>query len=100
MAKGVKTHGLDEIDIMDLRAVKAVAEHRTMAAAAKVLGVTQPLVSYRIQLIENYFQQPVYHRATRKGEYLTPFGRMLYEYADAILDTYAEMITLARSFKK
>lgn len=99
MAKGVKTHRLDEIDIMDLRAIKAIAQFRTTTEAAKHLGVTQPMMVYRIQLVENYFQQQVYFR-NAKAEVLTPFGTMLLEYCEGILDLYAEMLVLARTFNK
>ena len=99
MARGVKTHRLDDLDIMDLRVVKALYEHKSTFKAATHLGVTQPMITYRIQLVENYFQQPVYYRRT-KGEFYTPFGLMLVQYADAIIDLYTEMMLFGRNYKK
>lgn len=99
MARGVKTHKLDEVDVMDLRVLKAIASYRTTTEAAKYLGVTQPMIVYRIQLLENYFQQPVYFR-NAKADIMTPFGKILLQYADGILDLYNEMILHARTFNK
>lgn len=98
MASGIKTHKLDEIDIMDLRAIKAIAETGNITLAAKKLGVSQPLVSYRLQVLENFFQRPLYYRNT-KADVLTPLGKHIYKYVDKILDDYQEMLTLAKGYK-
>lgn len=99
MAKGVKQHNLDELDIMDLRVIRAMHRYQNTQDAAHALRVTQPAVTYRVQLIENYFQQSLYYRRT-KGDSFTPFGNMLAKYADEILDLYSEMMIQARSFNK
>lgn len=99
MAKGVKKHRLDELDIMDMRVVKLMGRYGDTAKAAQEMGVTRSMVIYRIQLVENYFQQAIYFRNT-KGDNLTPFGFILAKYADEIIDLYTEMMLFGRNYKK
>lgn len=99
MPRGVKTHKLDELDIMDLRVVLALYKTGGTHQAAQLLGVTQSMIVYRSQLVENYFQQAIYYRRS-KGSYFTPFGLMLVQYAESILDLYTEMMLFAKSYKE
>ena len=99
MPRGVKTHKLDELDIMDMRVVVSMRRFQNTREAAFNLGVTQPMIMYRMQLVENYFQQSIYYRRA-KGEAFTPFGHMLAEYAEYIIDLYSEMMIQGRSFNK
>jgi DNA-binding transcriptional LysR family regulator len=99
MSKGSKSHTLPDIDIMDMRAFHATVTEGSQKKAAMKLGVTQPLISYRNQNMENFFKQQLFYRATNRQEtQVTPFGKELYSYVDQTLTLIDEMIIMARSY--
>ena len=84
------------LDIRQLRAVDAVAHHGSMAAAARVLGWSQPTLAHHIDTLESYLRAPVVHRHARGSE-LTPAGHALQSYAGRILELTVLAEQAARS---
>ncbi|MBR2339699.1 MAG: LysR family transcriptional regulator [Clostridia bacterium] len=62
------------------RAFLAVADKKSISAAAKLLEVTQPAVSMEISTLESELGVKLFMR-TNRGVYLTEEGEVLYEYA-------------------
>lgn len=71
-----------ELDLLALFAV--VARERSFTAAARLLGVSQPSVSTRIQRLEQQLGEPLFERRGR-GVRLTPLGEALRPTADRAL---------------
>lgn len=106
MPRGVKNHKIDTLDMMEFHVLRAVSRTVSMRDAAKLLNVTPPTVLYRIQLMENFFGQPLVNNNLGRlkkihiSERLTPFGRTVLQYTDQILDLYNEMMVHANSIKE
>lgn len=66
-----------------------IAERGSFTAAARHLGLTQAVVSQRIQQLEIILGTVLFRR-TAVGVALTEVGRRLHEYARRILDLTAE----------
>jgi len=62
----------------DHRYFLAIARTRSLTGAAKVIGVSQPTVSRRLENMEKSFNTRLFLR-TRKGYELTPVGTELFE---------------------
>jgi DNA-binding transcriptional LysR family regulator len=93
MAVGVKRHKHDIIDIMDCICLKAVGESPSMLVAAEKVMVTQPLITYRIKLLENFFQRQLLYRRYRSQPHeLTPFGKTMYNKACAVVKAHYEFM--------
>ncbi|WEX12103.1 LysR family transcriptional regulator [Chelativorans sp. AA-79] len=58
----------------------AVAEHRSISAAAQVLNLSQPALSRTISLLEERYGTPLFER-TSQGVELTEAGKTLFLYA-------------------
>lgn len=72
------------MDIQNLRAFIAVAEHASFSAAAQALHLTQPAVSKRIALLETELDTALFDRAGRRAR-LTQAGERLLQHARAIV---------------
>lgn len=68
------------IDVRRLRVLRALADHGTVAAAAKVLHLTPSAVSQQLAALEREVGQPVVERRGR-GLVLTGAGHVLLEHA-------------------
>src|SRR6516225_6559906 len=76
--------GMAEEQIPYLETFACAAELANFSAAAKALGLTQPAVSQRIQLLEQELGVPLFSR--RGGRVLlTDAGRRLHGFAQRIL---------------
>lgn len=64
------------MDLVLTRSLLAVADHGAITQAATHLGLTQPALSRRIQLLEEHFQESLLVRS-RKGVSLTEMGRLV-----------------------
>ncbi len=72
-----------------LETFSKVAELGSFTGAARLLGLTQPAVSQRIQALERALGVPLFHRLG--GRVLpTDAGRTLHDYARRILDLHQE----------
>ncbi|SPF79486.1 LysR substrate-binding domain-containing protein [Pseudoprimorskyibacter insulae] len=82
----------DQITLRQLKALKAVAEHRTIVAAADVLNLTGPAVHNQLKKLEEAIESDVFDREAKGTGTLTPQGQ-------AMLRAYDEIqSTLARAF--
>ncbi|GGX60994.1 LysR family transcriptional regulator [Tateyamaria omphalii] len=77
------------------RAFLAVAEERSLSAAAEVLGVTQPTISRQIAALEKELKVVLFERAGRSVS-LTPVGLNLIDHVRAMARG-ANMVSLAAS---
>lgn len=90
------------MDLVHLRSFLAVVEHRTITRASRALGITQPALTRRLQLLEEDVGAQLFERS-RRGMALTDAGRLVADEARALVDRYAAMreqvrarLTLAR----
>ncbi|MFI5296984.1 MAG: LysR family transcriptional regulator [Polyangiales bacterium] len=84
------------MDLLLLRSLIAVAEHRAITGAARALFVTQPALSRRLQQLEDELGGKLLERS-RKGVVLTEAGRIVVDEAKAIVDRYGRMRELVRA---
>ncbi|WP_042419178.1 LysR family transcriptional regulator [Streptacidiphilus anmyonensis] len=77
------------MELRQLRAFEAVAAHRTVANAAKVLGLAPSSVAERLRELEQSLDVPLLAR-TPRGMTLTPAGRRLLPWARRLLDAAEE----------
>lgn len=73
-----------QIEIRDLRAVLAVAEHASFARAAEALWVSRATMSEQIKTVERRVGVRLFERTTRRVS-LTPGGRVFVERASRLL---------------
>lgn len=84
------------MDLLLLRSLIAVAEHRAITGAARALFVTQPALSRRLQQLEEEMGAKLLERS-RKGVVLTEAGRIVVDEAKAIVERYGRMRELVRA---
>jgi len=73
-----------------LRAFHAVAKHLSFTKAADALFMTQPSVTFQVKQLEEQFDTRLFDR-TQGRITLTPAGATALQYAERILELYAEM---------
>ncbi len=78
------------MDLLLLRSFLAVAEHRTITRAARALGLTQPALTRRLQLLEEDIGASLFERS-RRGMSLTDAGRLVADEARALVTRYASL---------
>lgn len=72
------------LEVRDLRLVKAIAEHGSLARAARVLGVAQPALTRSLAGLETKLRGPLFERGSR-GVIVTDLGRAILGEADDLL---------------
>jgi len=72
-------------ELLDLRAVVAVAENRSFLRAAELLNLSQPALSRRVQKLESIVGAPLLERTTRSVR-LTPAGQEMVPLLRRMLD--------------
>lgn len=75
------------MDLNFLRSLVAVADAGAITDAASRLGLTQPALTRRIQLLEQEFGAELLSRS-RKGAQLTELGRLVEREARVLIDRY------------
>ncbi len=75
----------DSVDLGELEVLVAVAQEKGFSRAAERLHRTQPAVSQAIRRLEDEIGAPVVDRSSHDGT-LTDTGRVLYEYAQQMLN--------------
>ena len=70
------------MDIHHLKTLIAIAEHRSFAAAAEAIGLTQSAVSLHIKSLENLLKIQLFDRSTRPA-LINANGKALVEKARA-----------------
>lgn len=83
------------VDLGWLRIFLEVGRSGSLSAAASVLGLTQPAVSYQIRRIEEQMGVPLFRRQHR-GVQLSPEGQRLFEIVEKAV---GGVDTLVRSFR-
>ncbi len=78
------------MDLLLLRSFLAVADHRTITRASRALGLTQPALTRRLQLLEEDVGAPLFERS-RRGMALTDAGRLVADEARLLVDRYTAM---------
>ena len=84
------------MDLVHLRSLLAVADHRAITSAARALLVTQPALSRRLQQLEEELGAQLFVRS-RRGVALTDAGRLATEEARVIVERYARIKELIRA---
>lgn len=72
------------MELTEIEAFIAIAEHGTFSRAATVLGLSQPAISRRIALLESDLGTPVFERL-RRGAPLTDAGKVFLPHARSML---------------
>jgi len=73
------------VDLAQLEVLLAVAQEKGFSAAAERLHRTQPAVSQALRRLEGEIGSPLVDRSSKDGT-LTDAGRVLYEYAQQLLN--------------
>jgi DNA-binding transcriptional LysR family regulator len=73
------------MDVNQLEVLMAVANEQSFSRAAQVLHRTQPAVSQAIRRLEAELGEPLFDRSSKDGT-LTAAGRVLYDFAEQILN--------------
>lgn len=73
------------LDLRQLAALRSVAEHRSIARAARTLGWSQPTIAHHLKGLEVVLGAPVV-TSSASGTQLAPAGTQLLPHAVAILD--------------
>ena len=76
-----------EIEVRDLRLVRAISSRGTTTAAAKALGITQSAVSHQLRSLEQRLEQEVFMREGRRLV-LSEAGHRLLEFAEQMLPEF------------
>ena len=78
------------MDLSLLRSLIAVVEHGAITSAASELGLTQPALSRRIQLLEEHFGEMLLVRS-RQGVSLTEMGRLVEAEGRVMVDRWERL---------
>ncbi len=81
-----------------MRHVAALIEHKSLARAAKALGISQPALSKSLRRLEAHLQVKLFERSAR-GVLPTEFGRELAQRARAIAIEMAEAERAVRAIR-
>jgi hypothetical protein len=112
MGKGKKQHNLDQVNLMGMRCLMALAEAGTFLDASVKLNVTPTNMSFHLKNLEHYVQQPLFVRWKKNtkdllspsqksiDQKLTPIGLMVYELAEVMVSAADELRCLARSYNR
>jgi DNA-binding transcriptional LysR family regulator len=84
------------MDLNLMRSLVAVADAGAITEAAARLGLTQPALTRRIQLLEQEFDAVLLSRS-RKGAELTTIGELVVAEARALIERYDQLKTVVTS---
>jgi DNA-binding transcriptional LysR family regulator len=87
------------VDINQLEALIAVAQEKGFSRAAERLHRTQPAVSQTIRRLETELGEALFDRSSKDGT-LTDAGRVLFDYAQQIINLRREAETTVRELKQ
>lgn len=86
-------------DLFQLETFLAVAREGSFSRAAQLLFRTQPAVSQTIRRLEQEVGEALFDRSSRDGT-LTDAGRVLYDYAEKLLNTRSEALSAIESLRQ
>jgi LysR family transcriptional regulator, low CO2-responsive transcriptional regulator len=72
------------ITLKQLRAIEAVASHKSITQAADALGLTPPAVHSQIRALEEYLGSPLVIKSAKSGMVLTAEGQLIRQAQKAI----------------
>ncbi|RKQ33702.1 LysR family transcriptional regulator [Kocuria tytonis] len=78
-------------DVAALEILVAVADHGSLAGAARAVGTAQPSASRSMARLERTLGVPLLHRSTR-GSTLTPAGLLVTEWARAVVTASHQLV--------
>ncbi len=84
------------MDLSQLEVLLAIAQEKGFSAAAERLHRTQPAVSQALRRLEGEIGSPLVDRSSKDGT-LTATGRVLYEYAQQLLNLRRDAMARSRS---
>lgn len=87
------------LDLFQLETFLAVAREGSFSRAAQILFRTQPAVSQTIRRLEQEVGESLFDRSSRDGT-LTDAGRVLYDYAEKLLNTRTEALSAIESLRQ
>ena len=87
------------VDLLLLRSLLAVADHKTVTRAARALAVTQPALSRRLQLLEEEMGAPLLTRS-KQGAALTEAGRLVTAEARVLVERYVRLKDEVRAHER
>jgi len=90
---------MEVLDYHKLRIFKAVADLKSFSKAAQMLFLSQPTVTLQIKKIENYLGMTLFRRHKSKLE-LTEEGKVLYQFANKIIEDYMNMEENLKNVRK
>lgn len=70
--------------------IPVIAETRSFSKAAKILHLSQPAISSKVQAMEDYYGVKLFHRSAQ-GVTLTEAGKVVTAYAKRFLDLHRSM---------
>ena len=86
-------------DLFQLETFLAVAREGSFSRAAQMLFRTQPAVSQTIRRLEQEVGESLFDRSSRDGT-LTDAGRVLFDYAEKLLNTRSEALSAIESLRQ
>lgn len=86
-------------DVESLRLLVLVGRHRSLGAAARLEGVSQPAASKRLALLERRLGVRLLDR-TRRGSTLTAAGQLVSGWATRVLDDLDVLVEGARALRR
>lgn len=86
------------LNLRELQAFKAVAEHGSLGKAAQVLNLTQPALTRILKRLEEQLGAPLFDRHAH-GMSLTPFGRTLEPHASLMLSESHQAVRALREMQ-
>lgn len=84
------------MDLLHLRSLLAVADHKAITQASRALGLTQPALSRRLQQLEEEMGARLLERS-KKGVALTEAGRLVVSEARVLVDRYERLRRVVRA---
>lgn len=87
------------LDLFQLETFLAVANEGSFSRAAQKLFRTQPAISQTIRRLEQEIGEALFDRSSRDGS-LTDAGRVLYDYAEKLLNTRTEALGAIESLRQ
>lgn len=78
--------GANPIEVRHFELMRALDEHGSLSAVARMLGYSQPAISQQVRLLEGQLGTPLVIRS-QKGVGLTEAGKVLLRHSAIVLDT-------------
>jgi len=96
--KGMSFMHIEDLDLTQLRLVEALAERRSVSAAAEALGLSQSAASHALARLRRLFDDPLFVR-TSQGMEATSTGERVGRAVRAALDILRQELDASRSFE-